>query len=202
MFVLVVTGGIGAGKSEAARHFAERGAVVLDADLLAKALVIAPGPVRDAVAEAFPVAIAADGSIDTGTLAGEAFATAEATRRLDRIVHPAVTRELANGLRDLQLLERPPRVVVVDVPLLAEAPAIAELADAVLAIEAPADERVRRCVERGMAEADARARLARQAPDVARRELADTVVANDGSREEFLSALDRFWEREVAPNAA
>jgi dephospho-CoA kinase len=203
MFVLVVTGGIGSGKTEASRHFASLGAVVLDLDLIARALVASPGPVRDRVVEAFgPGVISAEGCLDRAALARAAFASGEATRTLDRLVHPAVLREVDEGLRNLQLMERPPRVVVIDVPLLAEAPALAELADAVLAIEAPVETRVARCVARGMAEADCRDRIARQAPDAERAELADAVIVNTGTPEQFREALDAFWEREVGGDAA
>lgn len=203
MFVLAVTGGIGAGKTEAARHFASLGAVVLDIDSIAKTLVRAPGSVRERIAAAFgPAVVSPDGSIDTAALARLAFESDTATRALDAIVHPAVLREVMVGLAELDLLAQPPRVVVLDVPLLVEAPALAELADAVLAIEAPEDVRVARCVARGMAEEDVRARVARQAPDEDRAAIASAVIANDDSPEEFRAALDAFWAREVAPNAA
>lgn len=204
MFVVAVTGGIGAGKTEAARWMASRGgAIVLDLDLIAHALLDAPGPVRERLVEAFgPAVLDEGGRIDRDALARAAFADDEATRTLDRIVHPAVLKEVGNGLRDMQLLEAPPRVVVIDVPLLAEAPAFAELADVVLAIEAPTDERVRRCTLRGMAEDDCRTRIARQASDAHRAALADTVIANDGTLEELHAKLEQFWASEVSPHAA
>ncbi|HEY3318314.1 MAG TPA: dephospho-CoA kinase [Coriobacteriia bacterium] len=202
MFVLAVTGGIGSGKSEAARFFAERGAVVLDLDVIAKSMLNMP-LVRDRVVGAFgDEVLAEDGSVDTASLAALAFASDEATLTLDRITHPAVLREVGEGLRNLQLMEQPPRLVVLDVPLLVEAPTLAELADHVLAIEAPVEERVRRCVERGMAEADCRDRIARQATDAQRAELAETVIVNDGDLARLREDLEGFWEREVAPHAA
>ncbi len=202
MFVLAVTGGIGAGKTEASRFFAEREAVVLDLDAIAKSLLRSPA-VKDRLVETFgPGILAADGSVDSGLLAAAAFASDEATATLDRIVHPSVLREVGEGLRDMQLMEQPPRLVVLDVPLLAEAPALAELADHVLAIEAPVEMRVARCVERGLSEADCRRRIERQATDEQRAELAETVIANDGDLAAFRDKLERFWAREVAPHAA
>lgn len=203
MFVLAVTGGIGAGKTEAARHFASLGAVVLDLDAVAKALVRAPGPVRERIVDAFgPAVQAQDGSVDTAALARLAFGSDTSTRALDAIVHPAVLRDVMVGLAELDLLEQPPRVVVLDVPLLVEAPALAELADFVLAIAAPEGVRVERRVGRGMAEEDVRARLARQATDEDRAAIARTVITNDGRPEEFHAALEEFWAREVAPRAS
>lgn len=202
MYVLAVTGGIGSGKTEAARFFAEHGAVVLDLDVIAKSLLDDLGVRQRIVREFGRGVLAADGSVDKAALAADAFASDEATVRLDRIVHPAVLREVGEGLRNMQLMEQPPRLVVLDVPLLAEAPALAELADLVLAMEAPVDERVRRCLARGMGEADCRSRMARQATDAARAELADTVIVNDGDLADLRTKLERFWEQEVAPHAA
>jgi dephospho-CoA kinase len=202
MFVLAITGGIGSGKSEAARFFAEHGAVVLDLDLIAKGLLDDLGVRQRIVREFGRGVLAPDGSVDKTALAAQAFASDEAIAKLDRIVHPAVLREVGEGLRNMELMERPPRLVVLDVPLLAEAPALAELADLVLAMEAPTAERVRRCVARGMTEADCRGRMARQATDAARAELADTVIVNDGDLADLRTKLERFWEQEVAPHAA
>jgi dephospho-CoA kinase len=198
MFVLAVTGGIGAGKTMAARFFEARGAVVLDLDAIAGSLLGTP-EVRDELAVAFgPGVLRPDGSVDREALAKAAFADDEATRTLDTIVHPVVLREVVTGLERLSLLERPPAVAVLDVPLLVEAPALVEAADVVLAIEAPEDVRIARCAARGMGEADARARAARQATDAQRAAIADEVIVNTGDAAEFQAALASFWDREVA----
>lgn len=199
MHVVVLTGGLGAGKSTAAAWFAERGATVLDLDEVAKALLGPGSALLDRVAAEFgPSVRAADGSLDRAVLAEAAFATPEATARLDAIVHPAVAAEVGSALAELRLQPHQPEVVVLEVPLLAEAPVFAELADAVLAIEAPAESRVERAGARGMDAADARARIAAQASDTERAELADAVIVNDGSAEAFRSALEGFWAEHVA----
>ena len=98
-------------------------------------------------------------------------------------------------------MDRPPAVVVLEVPLLVEAPAFAEFGDVVLAIEAPESVRVARAVAFGRAEGDARARIACQAPDGARAALADRVIVNDSSIKDFERELERFWDEVVAPSA-
>jgi dephospho-CoA kinase len=203
MHVVVVTGGIGAGKSEAARFFAARGAVVLDADAIAKRLVLHDDAIRENLLAAFgPRILRSSGAVCTTALADAAFADRESAERLDSIVHPAVERALAAELAELRAAPESPAVAVVEVPLLAEAPCIAALADAVLAIEAPADVRVARAAGRGMTEDDARRRAALQASDEARRALATTAVVNDGSLEDFRKQLDDFWRAEVEPHVA
>jgi dephospho-CoA kinase len=195
MIVVALTGGLGAGKSTAAAFLRERGAVTLDLDDIA-AHALAPGTSTLArVAEEFgPGVLAADGSLDRAALASAAFASRESVERLDAIVHPAVIREVGPAISDLRLLPDPPRVVVVEVPLLVEAPVYAELADLVVALVAPEEVRVRRAVERGMAEDEARRRIRLQATDAARAELADVVIANDGRLNDLLGSLSALWE--------
>jgi len=202
MFVIVVTGGIGAGKSVAVERFRSRGAVVLDLDTIATRLLTGDPALSDRVRDAFGTSVFdGDGTLDRAALARVAFATPEAVSELNRIVHPAVAREVVPSLTDLQLLPFPPQVVVIDVPLLVEAPIFAEVADSILAIEAPAELRVARAVSRGMAEDDVRRRIACQATDAERAAFADRRIVNDGSLEDFAGELDRYWEETVAGHA-
>ncbi len=198
MQIIAVTGGIGSGKTTAARRFAERGAVVVDLDTVARTLVLDPGPVHYRVVDEFGEAVLGpDGRVDPSALAAVAFASQEATQRLDGIVHPALLKEIMTGLTELELMDRPPRVIVLDIPLIVEAPAFAELPDSVLTISAPEALRIERSVESGMDPDDARARLARQATDEQREAIADSVIVNAGTLEEFHAALDEYWDREV-----
>jgi dephospho-CoA kinase len=203
MYVLAVTGGIGSGKSTAARLFGERGAVVIDLDDLAKGLTGPSGPLVGAVAEAFGEdLLTAEGGIDHAALADRAFASPESARRLDAIVHPGVLAATGGALDMLAAQGRPPAVVVIDIPLLVEAPGFFDVVDAVLTISADEDTRLARLAARGMSEEDARARMDAQASDAERRDIADWVVDNDGSASEFRQALDGFWDREVAPRVS
>lgn len=199
MYVIALTGGIGAGKSTAAEVFCTRGAVVLSLDDIAKRH-LAPGmAVHDkVVAEFGSEVLGEDGAIDHRKLAAAAFVSKERAERLNAIVHPAVLREVGPGLRDMGLLLNPPRVVVLDVPLLVEAPVFGELAERTLTISALADVRVERAVAAGMDEGDVRARIACQATDAERESIADDVIRNEGTLAEFQNALERYWNEVIA----
>jgi len=199
MRVVVITGGIGAGKSTASGFLRDKGAIIIDADLVAAQVLEKGSPVLARVAEEFgPDVLLADGSLDRAALARAAFASTEATARLNAIVHPAVAREIGPAVADLRLMPNPPSAVVLEVPLLAEAPVFAQIADLVVAIVAPQELRVVRAIQSGFAEADVRRRLAVQASDAERAVLADVVIVNDGSLERYLGELERVWSELVA----
>ena len=199
MRVVVITGGIGAGKSTASGFLRDKGAIIIDADLVAAQVLEKGSPVLARVAEEFgPDVLLADGSLDRAALARAAFASTEATAHLNAIVHPAVAREIGPAVADLRLMPNPPSAVVLEVPLLAEAPVFAQIADLVVAIVAPQELRVQRAIQGGFAEADVRRRLAVQASDAERAVLADVVIVNDGSLERYLGELERVWSELVA----
>ncbi len=199
MFVLVITGGIGAGKSTAAAYFREMGAIPIDLDEVAARVLALGSPTLGAVVREFGEDVLfADGRLDRAALARAAFASKSSATRLNALVHPAVTLELERELSSLRASAEPPALVVVEVPLLAEVPAIASSADAVLAIVAPQETRIARAVAGGLDEADARRRLAVQATDAERAALADAVIINDASRESFVGQLERFSREHLA----
>jgi dephospho-CoA kinase len=203
VYVLALTGGIGSGKSTASEYFASLGAVVLDLDDIAKRLLEPEMPMHAAVVEVLgPEILAADGRIDTAALAERAFVSPATAKMLNDAVHPAVYNVVAGALDALALQAEPPRFVVLDVPLLAESPEFADLADAVLALSSDEDARIDRLVARGMAEHDAERRMACQASDAERRDIADYVIENDGDLLDFRAALSQFFEEEVAPRVA
>lgn len=199
MQVIVLTGGLGAGKSTAAEFFRRRGAVTLDLDDISARLLSPGTPLLARVAEEFGEddVLLADGRLDRRALARNAFATPEATQRLNAIVHPAVVREIGPSIADMRLLQEPPPLIVLEVPLLAEASVFAELADIVIAIVGPESMRAARAVERGMAPDDVARRMRSQATDAERAQLADVLIVNDGPLEQLTSALERFWEEYV-----
>jgi dephospho-CoA kinase len=199
MRVVVVTGGIGAGKSTAGEFLRSKGAVAIDTDRVAETLLEKGSPTLAHVAEEFgPDVLAPDGSLDRGALADAAFRSLASTRSLNAIVHPAIAREVGPSIANMRLLPDPPSVVVLEVPLIVEAPVFAEIADVVLAIAAPSEARIARAVAAGRAEDDVRRRLAVQASDMRREALADVVIENAGSKEEFLGELERFWDERLA----
>ncbi len=199
MFVVAVTGGLGSGKTVAMRYFESRGAVTLDLDSIAHGVMYPGSEVLARVKEAFgPETVNDDDSVNRAELARIAFVDAGATATLNGIVHPVVLREVVEGINSLRLMERPPRMVMFEIPLLAEAPVFADIADTVLAISAPVDVRIARAVEKGMDEDEAWRRIARQATDQQRAQLAQYVIKNVGSLEEYHAKLKEFWD-EVAP---
>jgi dephospho-CoA kinase len=198
MLRIGLTGGIGAGKSTVSAALAAHGAVVVDADRIAREVVERGSPGLEAVAAAFgPRVLTADGDLDRPALAAVVFADPDARRRLDGIVHPLVRRRAG----ELELAAReadPDAVVVHDVPLLVETGQAASY-DVVLVVEAAEDVRLPRLVARGLTEDDARARIAAQATDEQRRAVADVVLHNDGTPEELRAQVDRFWSARVEP---
>jgi len=203
MYVLGITGGIGSGKTAASQLFEALGALVIGLDELAKRLIGPGGPLVEDVVKAFGEDVrGADGGVDTALLAALAFASPEAAKKLDAIVHPGVYAAVAGALDALADLPEPPEIVVLDIPLLAEAPMFFDLLDTVIVISAHEDVRIARLVARGMDEEDARARIALQASDAERRAIADYVIENDGDKVAFESALVAFWDDELVDRGA
>jgi dephospho-CoA kinase len=198
MYVLGVTGGIGSGKSTAARLFADLGAVVIDLDDLAKRLIAAGGPLAEPVIAAFgPEVRAADGGVDAAALAAVAFASRDSALRLDRLVHPGVYAAAAGAIDMLAEMPEPPSIIVIDIALLVEAPEFFDLLDGVLVISTTEDARIARLLARGLSEDDIRARMALQASDAERRDIADWVIENDGGPVDFEADLVAFYDGEL-----
>ncbi|MBO9578799.1 MAG: dephospho-CoA kinase [Microbacteriaceae bacterium] len=196
MRLLALTGGIAAGKSLVSSRLRELGAVVVDADVLAREAVAPGSPGLARVAEAFGAGVLqADGSLDRAALGAIVFADPERLAVLNAITHPEVQR-LAREAFAAAAAADPDAVVIYDVPLLAEnAERLAPQFDGVIVVTADEDERVRRMVEaRGMTEQEARARIANQATDAQRLALATQVIDNSGPVEATLAQVDALWE--------
>jgi len=194
-----LTGGIGAGKSAAAAAFAERGAVVIDADRLARE-VVAPGtPGLAAVVEAFgPGVLAPDGSLDRPKLGRIVFADDAARQRLNGITHPRI------GALTAERLAAVPAggIVVHDIPLIVEGNSGAGF-HLVVVVLAPEEVRLHRLTElRGMPVEDARARIAVQATDEQRVAAADVLLDNSGEPAALRAAIDELWDARLVPYAS
>jgi dephospho-CoA kinase len=186
-----LTGGIGSGKSTVAALLASRGAVVLDADAITKEVQAAGSPVVAALAERFgPGVVRADGELDRPALAAIAFNDAAALKDLNKIVHPAVGEEMNRRIKAQVPTDH---VVVLDIALLTENPR-AGLAG-VLVVDVPEELQVERLVRhRGFDEADARARIGRQARREARLATAGMVIDNSGDPSALGPQVDAAWQ--------
>jgi dephospho-CoA kinase len=184
-----LSGGIGSGKSTVARRFADRGALIIDSDVLARE-VVAPGTKGLAeIAARFGRDILDDhGALDRAAMARRVFADSDARAELNAIVHPRVAARTA----ELTAAAPPDAIVVHDVPLLVEAGYAANY-HLVVIVDAPVAERVRRLVARGMDEADARARIRSQASEQQRRQSADVWLDNAVSVDDLNAEVDRLW---------
>ncbi|WP_330236654.1 dephospho-CoA kinase [Streptomyces sp. NBC_00566] len=190
MLKVGLTGGIGAGKSEVSRLLVEHGAVLIDADRIARE-VVAPGtPGLVAVVEAFgPEILTGDGSLDRPRLGSVVFADPEKLALLNSIVHPLVGARS----RELESAASAGSVVLHDVPLLTEN-GLAPLYDLVVVVDASPETQLDRLVRlRGMTEDDARARMAAQASREQRRGIADIVIDNDVPLDALRKRVTEVW---------
>ncbi len=184
-----LTGGIGAGKSTVAHILTELGAVVIDADLIARE-VVAPGtPALEALAKEFGNdLIAPDGTLIRAMLAERAFASDERRKALEAITHPAIAAEFLR-----QLAAVPASTVVIhDVPLLVESVRGYEYGG-IIVVEAPVDLRLERLASRGVGIDDALRRIKLQASDSQRREVATWLIDNSGDREALVAKITAIW---------
>lgn len=196
--LVALTGGIASGKSTVAKRLAELGAVVVDADVVAREVVEPGTPALARIAEAFGLGvIMADGRLDRAALGAIIFADAGARRTLNEITHPAVG-ERSRALFAEAIERDPDAVVVYDVPLLVDGHGHSRAGefDRVIVVTADEEERVRRLVGfRGMDEAEARRRIGSQAPEEERLSVADDVIDANGTLEETLAQVDALWGR-------
>ncbi|WP_175407650.1 dephospho-CoA kinase [Streptomyces sp. TRM64462] len=191
MLTVGLTGGIGAGKSEVSRLLVSYGAVLIDSDKIAREVVEPGTPGLAAVVDAFgPDVLTPDGALDRARLGAIVFADADRLATLNAIVHPLVRARSA----ELQAAAAPDAVVVHDVPLLTEN-GLAPLYDVVVVVDASPETQMDRLVRlRGMAEDEARARMAAQATREQRLAVADVVIDNDGPLEALEPQVRKVWE--------
>lgn len=191
MLLVGLTGGIGSGKSTVGRLLAERGAILIEADALAREVVEPGTPGFERVVEAFGTGVVTpQGSLDRAALAREVFRDGGRRRALEAIVHPEVARRFAE---EVERYRGTDRIVVYAVPLLVER-GLAPAFDVVLTVAAPEEQRIARVVaERGSDPDEVRARIASQVGDPERAAVADRVIVNAGSREDLARAVEDVW---------
>jgi dephospho-CoA kinase len=195
MKLIGLTGGIASGKSTVAKRLVDHGAVLVDADVLAREVVEPGTPGLAEIERVFgPAVLSSDGSLNRPALGAIIFADADKRERLNAITHPAIWK------RGLELFAEaeagdPDVVVVYDVPLLAEAAEDRPMNfDLVVVVQADLETRIDRMVElRGMSRAEAESRLRAQASDDSRLKLADVVIDSNGTIENTLEQADALW---------
>lgn len=191
MLLVGLTGGIGAGKSTVARLLEERGAAVFDADALAHQAIEPGTPGHDAVVERFGAdVLAPGGEVDREALASIVFSDPAARRDLEAIVHPEVRRLFADAC---EVHRDTDHVVVFSAPLLVET-GMHTAFDVLVVVSTPVETQVERLLrDRGMSEAQVRARIDAQAPLEDKAAVADVIVDNDGTVEELGGQVDELW---------
>lgn len=188
-----LTGGIGSGKSTVAGMFADRGAVVIDADIIAREVVRPGQPALQEITETFgPDVVSDTGELDRAGLASIVFTDEKALAQLNAITHPRI----AARTQELMAAADPDAVVVYDMPLLVENN-LTEGWDWVVVVEAPLSQRIDRLRERGVGADNMEQRMAAQASDAQRRAVADVVIVNDGDLSDLSTRVDVAW-RQVA----
>lgn len=209
MVEVALTGGIGAGKSTVSAALAERGAVLIDADEISREVQRPGGKVFAAMVQRWGDAVVADdGALDRAAVAAIAFADEAELAALNAIVHPAIGAEMTARRRAASASGA--EVVVLDVPLLVRpdgslVPEIVAVVAGVVVVDADEEVAIVRLVgQRGLSEADARARMARQASREARLAAADFVIDNSGTRPRLEAQIDACWTwiRSLPPPAS
>lgn len=193
MSVIALTGGIGAGKSTVAQFFSELGAVVVDADQLARIAIERGSEGFDEVVTAFGQSIISNGDIDRRALAAIVFKDPQAKADLEAIIHPRVQKLFAQAVAESD----PSIPMIYEIPLLVETDTASKF-DYVITVEADEDLRISRLLSRGMFISDIKARLANQVPAEKRIGIADVVIRNDGDDDHLLRQVENLWEGALA----
>ena len=190
MILIGLTGGIGSGKSEVARRLTERGAEIIDADLIVRELQQPGAEIYEKMIELFGLeVVAADKSLDRTAIAKKVFFDESLLKTLNQLVHPVVKRVMNERVESFRDTEK---VVILDIPLLVENPR--EGLDGVLVVDLDAEIAVKRLVEqRNMSAEDARARIAKQATREQRLAIANHVIDNSGDRNALSQKIEIAW---------
>jgi dephospho-CoA kinase len=189
MRVIALTGGIGCGKSLAAQYFAELGALVIDADQLARAAIERGSQGFDEVISFFGDSILNNGDIDRRALGELIFKDPEAKKKLESIIHPFVRHQFEEAVASLKSDEN----LVYEIPLLVETGA-QDRFDIVVTVESELENRIARLRQRGMHISEIEGRIASQATREQRVAVADYLIENDGTEDELLRQVENIWD--------
>lgn len=189
MLVVGLTGGIGSGKSLAAQFFAELGALVIDADQLARDAIERGSDGFDQLIATFGDSILTDGLVDRRALGELVFRDKDAKRKLEGIIHPIVRQEFEEAVESLDKNQ----VLIYEIPLLFETKAM-ERFDYIVTVESDLELRKERLLKKGLRISEIESRIAAQASREERTSIADHVFENNGSEDELLRSVENLWE--------
>jgi dephospho-CoA kinase len=189
MLVVGLTGGIGSGKSLAAQFFAELGALVIDADQLARDAIERGSEGFDELIATFGDSILHNGLVDRRALGELVFRDAQAKKKLEAIIHPIVRKEFEEAVASLEN----DQILIYEIPLLYETKAT-ERFDYIVTVEADMQLRKERLLKKGLRNSEIESRIAAQASREERESIADQVFENDGSEDELLRSVENLWE--------
>jgi dephospho-CoA kinase len=189
MLVVGLTGGIGSGKSLAAQFFAELGALVIDADQLARDAIERGSDGFDQLIATFGDSILTNGLVDRRALGDLVFRDKDAKQKLEEIIHPIVRKEFEEAVQSVTDGE----ILIYEIPLLFETKAM-ERFDYIVSIEANLELRKERLLKKGLRISEIESRIASQATRDERVSIADQVFENNGSEDELLRSVENLWE--------
>ena len=189
MLVVGLTGGIGSGKSLAAQFFAELGALVIDADQLARDAIERGSDGFDQLIATFGDSILHNGLVDRRALGELVFRDVDAKKKLEAIIHPIVRREFEEAVQSLEQ----DQILIYEIPLLFETKAM-ERFDYIVTVEADMQLRKERLLKKGLRNSEVESRIAAQASREERVSIADQVFENNGSEDELLRSVENLWE--------
>ena len=196
MLLVALTGGIGSGKSLAGEYLAALGAIVVDSDQLARAVVERGTPAFDEIVARFGDEILKDGNLDRSKLGELVFSNPTARAELEAITHPRIREALDEIVASCD----PDDVIVNQIPLLVETGG-KDRFDYIISITAPLELRRERCIARGMKSYEFEKRVAAQASDEERAAISNHVIDNTGDADALLRAIEELWESELKPRA-
>ena len=189
MLVVGLTGGIGSGKSLAAQFFAELGALVIDADQLARDAIERGSDGFDELIATFGDSILSNGLVNRRALGELVFRDVDAKKKLEAIIHPIVRREFEEAVQSLEQ----DQILIYEIPLLFETKAM-ERFDYIVTVEADMQLRKERLLKKGLRNSEVESRIAAQASREERVSIADQVFENNGSEDELLRSVENLWE--------
>jgi dephospho-CoA kinase len=190
MILVGLTGGIGSGKSTVSQMLADRGAIIIDGDAIARELQRSGTAVFAAMVERFGDVVGDDGQLDRAKIASIVFADAQALVDLNKIVHPAIGVEMMRRISEMRDTDA---IAILDFPLLAESPR--KGLSGVIVVDIDPEIAIERVVrDRGMKASDVQARMNKQASRQDRLAIADRVLDNSGTKEDLVRQVEEAWE--------